>query len=187
MPVCVVAYSGRGRLAQAVAQALQKASISVVGLVDRSSANQAALGDLGIVVHRQPPTLAGWEAVLKAYPVRLIVLAGYLRLVPVEVVRAYPVLNSHPALLPAFGGVGFYGRRVHEAVIRSGATESGLTIHLASEQYDQGPILYQVRLPIGGLTAEAAEAFIQAVEREIYPRFVLAFWQKLEGAKEKVT
>ena len=70
----------------------------------------------------------------------LVLLAGYLKLVPAALVRAYPraVLNIHPALLPAFGGPGFYGRRVHEAVIGAGARVSGPTVHFVDEAYDSG-------------------------------------------------
>jgi phosphoribosylglycinamide formyltransferase-1 len=123
----------------------------------------------------------GWQCYLAEREVELIVLAGYLRKVPPSVIEAYTdrILNSHPALLPAFGGPGMYGRHVHEAVVRSGATESGFTIHLVTEAYDQGPILYQARVPVAGLSAEAVEKLIQAVEREVYPVFVAHYWKKI--------
>jgi len=180
MPICVIAYSGRGRLAAAVAQHLQAQNIPVEGFVDRPSACKSALESLGIVVYEGSPTAAGWETYLAQREVGLIVLAGYLRKVPPSVVAAYPqrILNSHPALLPAFGGKGMYGRRVHEAVVQSGATESGFTIHLVNEEYDQGPILYQVQVPIAGLSAQAVETLIQSLERELYPRIVEIYWQE---------
>ena len=70
----------------------------------------------------------------------LLVLAGYLKLVPAAVIARYRdrIINIHPALLPAFGGRGMYGRRVHEAVLASGARESGATVHLVDEEYDRG-------------------------------------------------
>ncbi len=75
----------------------------------------------------------------------LICLAGYVRLLPKQVVEAYPnrILNIHPALLPQFGGKGMYGMRVHEAVVASGAKVSGCTVHLVDENYDTGPIVLQ--------------------------------------------
>jgi len=75
----------------------------------------------------------------------LLVLAGYLRLVPIEVVQAFHgrLLNVHPALLPAFGGTGMYGRRVHEAVLAHGAKFSGVTVHFVDEHYDRGAIAAQ--------------------------------------------
>ncbi|KAJ7569113.1 hypothetical protein O6H91_01G061100 [Diphasiastrum complanatum] len=82
---------------------------------------------------------------LRDHGVDFVLLAGYLKLLPVELVQAYPrsILNIHPALLPAFGGKGYYGLKVHEAVIKSGARFSGPTIHFVDEKYDHGPILAQ--------------------------------------------
>ncbi len=180
MSICVVAYSGQGRLATAVAGHLLAHQIPVEGVVDRPSANKAALESLGVPVFQVAPREAEWEAYLASHEVGLIVLAGYLRKVPLGVVATYVgrILNSHPALLPAFGGKGMYGRRVHEAVVRHGATESGFTIHLVNEAYDEGPILYQVHIPIAGFSAEAVEKLIQAIEREVYPRFVEIYWRE---------
>ena len=79
-----------------------------------------------------------------------ICLAGYLRLLPTEVLLTYKnrILNIHPALLPKFGGKGMYGMRVHEAVLSSGETESGCTVHLVTENYDEGPIILQKTCPV---------------------------------------
>jgi len=180
MPICVIAYSGRGRLAAAVAKHLLAHEIPVAGLVDRPSANKGALKGLGVPVTEAPPTLNGWASYLSEREVGLIVLAGYLRKVPPEVIKAYPgrILNSHPALLPDFGGKGMYGRHVHEAVVRSGALESGFTVHLVDEEYDRGPIVYQVQVSIAGLSAEAVERLIQSLEREVYPQIVKNYWQE---------
>ena len=184
MPLCVIAYSGQGRLAAAVAEHLRAVQIPVEGIVDRPAANRVALEGLGVPVFLVRPSPADWEAYLSRREVGLIVLAGYLRKVPPSVVSAYAgrILNSHPALLPDFGGKGMYGRRVHEAVVRHGAVESGFTIHIVNEEYDRGPILYQVYLPVAGLSAEAVEKLIQAAEREIYPRIVEIFWREKVAA-----
>ena len=82
---------------------------------------------------------------LRQYRVELIVLAGYLKKLPVPVVRAYNrrIVNIHPALLPAFGGKGMYGSHVHETVIDYGAKLSGITVHFVDEEYDHGPIILQ--------------------------------------------
>jgi len=79
------------------------------------------------------------------HDVRVLVLAGYMRVVPSAILRRLPgrVVNIHPALLPAFGGKGMYGHHVHEAVIARGAQWTGVTIHLVTENYDEGPILRQ--------------------------------------------
>lgn len=87
---------------------------------------------------------------LEAADADLVVLAGYLRLVPAPVVRAWRgrMVNVHPALLPSFGGQGMYGRRVHEAVIEAGARVSGPTVHFVDEEYDRGPIIAQWPVPV---------------------------------------
>ena len=85
--------------------------------------------------------------------VGVIFLAGYLRLVPAPVVHAYPrrILNIHPALLPSFGGKGMWGANVHKAVLASGATLSGPTVHYVDERYDEGNILAQWPVPVPGI------------------------------------
>lgn len=107
----------------------------------------------------------------------LVVLAGYLKLVPAEVVARFRcrMINIHPALLPAFGGPGFYGRRVHEAVLASGATVSGATIHYVDEHYDRGAIIAQWPVPIhAGDTPETLAARVLEVEHRLLPAAVLA-------------
>lgn len=109
--------------------------------------------DNGIEVVHYPAPDMDPPALLQAFKqadIDFIILAGYLKLVPSEVVRAYPraMLNIHPALLPAFGGKGYYGRRVHEAVIASGAKVSGVSVHFVDEEYDHGPIVAQVVVPV---------------------------------------
>lgn len=107
----------------------------------------------------------------------LVVLAGYLKLVPAEVVVRFRcrMINIHPALLPAFGGPGFYGRRVHEAVLASGATVSGATIHYVDEHYDRGAVIAQWPVPVhAGDTPETLAARVLAVEHRLLPAVVLA-------------
>ncbi|MBK8705185.1 MAG: phosphoribosylglycinamide formyltransferase [Saprospiraceae bacterium] len=88
---------------------------------------------------------------LGRYPIDLVVLAGFLWLVPPYLVKAYrgKIVNIHPALLPKYGGKGMYGSRVHEAVKAAGETASGITIHHVNEHYDEGDIILQVSCPIG--------------------------------------
>jgi phosphoribosylglycinamide formyltransferase 1 len=107
----------------------------------------------------------------------LVVLAGYLKLVPGDVVSAFRgrMVNVHPALLPAFGGEGMYGRRVHEAVLASGARVSGPTVHLVGEEYDRGPILAQWPVPVDpNDTVESLAARVLAAEHRLLPAVVLA-------------
>jgi formyltetrahydrofolate-dependent phosphoribosylglycinamide formyltransferase len=117
----------------------------------------------------------GMLALLARHAVDLVVLAGYLRFVPAEVTRSYRgrIVNIHPALLPAFGGAGMYGHRVHEAVIARGARVSGATVHFVDEEYDHGPIIAQWPVPVFGHDSAATLAQrVLAVEHALYPRVV---------------
>ena len=100
-----------------------------------------------------------------------VCLAGYTRLLPMEVLAAFPnrILNIHPALLPKFGGKGMYGMRVHEAVLAAGETESGCSVHLVTENYDEGPIVLQFRCPVEQSdTAETLAARVLELEKLAY-------------------
>lgn len=107
-----------------------------------------------------------------------LVLAGFLWLVPAYLIQAYPqrIVNLHPALLPAFGGKGMYGIKVHEAVIAAGEKESGISIHLVNEHYDKGQLLAQFRTPIAaGETVESLAEKIHQLEHRHFPETV-ATW-----------
>ena len=98
-------------------------------------------------------------------------LAGYMKLLPPEVLLRFPgrILNIHPALLPKFGGKGMYGHHVHEAVIAAGETESGCTVHLVTEEYDEGQILLQKRCPVlPEDTPEALAARVLELEHQAF-------------------
>lgn len=114
---------------------------------------------------------------LRTHGVDLIVLAGWLQLVPAEVVRAYHgrMINIHPALLPAFGGQGMYGMRVHRAVIQAGVRVSGATVHFVDERYDEGAVIAQWPVPVlPDDTPESLAARVLAVEHRILPLAVEA-------------
>ena len=115
------------------------------------------------------------DALLREHAIDVVVLAGYLRLVPESVTRRYRgrILNVHPSLLPAFGGHGMYGIRVHQAAIAAGVRVSGVTVHFVDEEYDHGPIAAQWPVPV--LADDAAEqlaARVLRVEHLLYPRVV---------------
>ena len=110
--------------------------------------------------------------------VDLICLAGYMKLLPKSIIHQYQncILNVHPALLPKFGGKGFYGRKVHEAVIASGAEESGVTVHFVDEEYDHGKIIAQEIVAVRSEdTAETLAKRVLNIEHELYPRVIKAF------------
>ena len=111
----------------------------------------------------------------------LVVLAGYLKLIPSDVVKNFTnkIINIHPALLPAFGGDGMYGMNVHRAVFNSSAKVSGATVHFVNEIYDSGKIIAQKCVDISGARSpeEIAEAVLK-VEHKILPEVILAFTEK---------
>jgi phosphoribosylglycinamide formyltransferase 1 len=109
--------------------------------------------------------------------VDFIALAGYLKLLPKELLAEFPsrVTNIHPALLPAFGGPGMYGDRVHRAVLQSGARVSGATVHYVDEEYDRGAILAQWPVPVlADDTVKSLADRVLKVEHVLYPRVIQA-------------
>jgi formyltetrahydrofolate-dependent phosphoribosylglycinamide formyltransferase len=174
--------SGRGSNLAALLRALGDGAPAQVVLV---LSNRAGAGGVELArSHGVPVHLLNdiadpdeWLAALEAARVDLVVLAGYLKQVPAAVVRAWPgrIINVHPALLPRHGGPGMYGRRVHEAVLASGDSTSGATVHLVSEEYDQGEILAQGSVPVlPGDTPDTLAARVLAIEHKLLPATVLA-------------
>jgi phosphoribosylglycinamide formyltransferase-1 len=109
--------------------------------------------------------------VLESHNVDLIILAGYMKIIPKEIIRKFQnkILNIHPALLPKFGGKGMYGMNVHKAVIESKEKVSGVTVHLVDEFYDHGRILYQVEVPVLPFdTFETLQQRVLKVEHQVY-------------------
>jgi phosphoribosylglycinamide formyltransferase 1 len=126
-------------------------------------------------------------AALHRYDIELVALAGYLRLVPAAVTQAYRdrILNIHPALLPAFGGHGMYGRRVHEAVLAAGCRVTGATVHRVDERYDEGRIIAQWPVPVlPGDDAPTLAARVLQVEHRLYPAAVEAVAARRGGTAE---
>ena len=108
-------------------------------------------------------------------PADLIVLAGFLWLVPEKMVRAFPkrIVNIHPALLPKYGGKGMYGDRVHEDVIKSGDKESGITIHYVNNEYDSGDIIFKATCPIlPDDTPDSLAERVHALEYQHFPHVI---------------
>lgn len=113
--------------------------------------------------------------ILGRHRAEVVVLAGYLRFVPATVTRRYRgrIVNVHPSLLPAFGGAGMYGSRVHEAVLASGARVTGATVHFVDEAYDRGPIIAQWPVPVFEEdNVENLAARVLRVEHLLFPRVV---------------
>lgn len=108
--------------------------------------------------------------VVKRAGAEVVVMAGFLKFLPIPPEFTGRVINIHPALLPEFGGKGMYGGHVHEAVLASGAAQSGCTVHFADNEYDHGPIILQKSCPVeSGDTAETLADRVFALELEALP------------------
>lgn len=134
------------------------------------------------VCPRTPETFKyAWSESLfeMAGDVDLFVQAGFLSLLHVTPEREGKILNIHPSLLPKYGGKGYYGRHVHEAVKASGDNVSGCTVHVVDNEYDHGTIIAQETVDVNSLeTVEHLEASVKWAERMLYPRAILNFLQK---------
>ncbi|HPF90398.1 MAG: phosphoribosylglycinamide formyltransferase [Flavobacteriales bacterium] len=134
--------------------------------------------DMGVPLYLFNGALLRTGAVLRelqGQQVDLLVLAGFLRLIPAELVKAFPkrIINLHPALLPKFGGRGMFGQHVHQAVLAAGEMESGITIHYVDERYDEGEHIAQFRCPVlTGDTATTLAERIHDLEHAHFPQVV---------------
>ncbi|MEP0711847.1 phosphoribosylglycinamide formyltransferase [Algoriphagus sp.] len=112
---------------------------------------------------------------LKAENIDWVILAGFLLKIPVALTRAFPdrMVNIHPALLPKYGGKGMYGSHVHEAVKAAGETETGITIHLVNENYDEGKIVFQASTPLTSEdTPDSIAEKVHALEHKHFPEVI---------------
>lgn len=185
--------SGRGSNLEALFQGLADCPDAEIALVASDRSGAEALDRArrrGVATVVVDPSDAGQILDLLAdQTIDWIVLAGYLRRVPVPVIERYRgrILNIHPALLPRFGGQGMYGERVHRAVLEAGVRESGATVHVVDEEYDHGPIVVQRRVPVEpGDTPERLAARILEVEHELMPEVVRAACEgrlKVDGGR----
>ncbi|MCC8408738.1 phosphoribosylglycinamide formyltransferase [Mucilaginibacter sp. UR6-1] len=121
---------------------------------------------------------------LKNLNIDIIVLAGFLWLVPQSLLKAFPnkIINLHPALLPKYGGKGMYGDNVHKAILAAGEEESGITIHFVNEQFDEGEVIHQSRFKIEpGDTLEIVKFKGQQLEHHHFPRVVENLLKKMKS------
>lgn len=113
--------------------------------------------------------------ILKKQDIDWVILAGFLWLIPDNLIKAYPnrIINIHPALLPKYGGKGMWGHFVHEAVLANKETESGITIHFVNEHYDEGKIIFQAKCEIAANdSAEDIAAKVQVLEHKHFPEVI---------------
>ena len=174
-----VLVSGGGTNLQALLDALRESPLARVAHVisnrpDAGALARARRAGVPATVLRDPDDAAELLAALG--DAHLVVLAGYLKLVPAAVISRFRgrMINIHPALLPDFGGPGMYGRRVHAAVLASGAKESGATVHFADEEFDRGAIIAQEKVHVEpGDTPDKLAARVLEAEHRLLPRVVL--------------
>ncbi|HLA25148.1 MAG TPA: phosphoribosylglycinamide formyltransferase [bacterium] len=185
-----VLASGNGTNLEAIMDACNRGEIPgrVVVVVSNNpkarALDRARLAGIPAVAmhHRAFPDRDTFDAklveILHSYEVDLICLAGFLRVLGPSFIRQFPerVMNIHPALLPAFGGLGMYGDRVHQTVLDSGVRFSGCTIHFANEAPDGGPIILQAVVPVYDTdTAQTLAERVVAEEHRLYPEAVKLF------------
>ncbi|MCH8298990.1 MAG: phosphoribosylglycinamide formyltransferase [Candidatus Marinimicrobia bacterium] len=182
--------SGSGSNAEAIIRASREGRLSSeVGLVISNNVNAGVLKRAkALEVNNSVIDPRSFESeelyitsllsTLDENEIDFIALAGYLKLVQRELIDKYrnKITNMHPALLPSFGGKGFYGMKVHEAVIEAGCKVSGVTIHLVNEKYDRGAIIAQRTLPVlGDDSPESLAERVLKIEHEIYPEALQLF------------
>jgi phosphoribosylglycinamide formyltransferase 1 len=180
-----VLASGSGTNLQAILDYFDRLGDRRAGDVVVVASDRPAAGALDRARHRRiaaeivaPASAAGaraFDEVLDAHAIDLVVLAGFLRLVSATTVARYAgrMINVHPALLPAFGGAGMYGLRVHEAVLAAGVTVTGVTAHFVDDAYDRGTIIAQWPVPVlAGDDARALASRVLRVEHLLFPRIV---------------
>ena len=175
----LVMASGKGSNFNSILRAIsdQRLEAEVVALVtDRERAGAAAIAEEhGVPVIVIAPsnfrTEKEWAdqnvSAVKALNPDFVVLAGYLKKVDTEVVKSYKVLNTHPSLLPKYGGPGMYGDRVHKAVLEAGETETGVSLHRVTDVYDEGPVFAQKKVEVkSDDTVETLRDRVKEIENE---------------------
>lgn len=184
MKKLVVLASGSGSNFQAIIDAIAQGDIKarIAGLIAGKpgigAIEKARKNDIPVVILKNPSDPDHSHRLLNylnRWNPDLIVLAGYLRKIPDEVVEAYKnrIINIHPSLLPKYGGKGFYGEHVHRAVLEAGETESGCTVHYVNELYDEGDIIRQVNVPVlAGDSPKTLAKRVLAEEHKLLPSVI---------------
>jgi phosphoribosylglycinamide formyltransferase-1 len=174
--------SGGGSNAQSIVSHFAEVDWAQVVLIVTNNARAGVIqraARLGVpclvLTPKQYKDPAYLQQLMRQFDISLVALAGYLKLIPPAFTRAFPgkILNIHPALLPAYGGKGMYGMNVHRAVIEAGEAESGMSIHLVNEQYDEGEVLFQDRVSIApDWSPEDLQQAVLRLEHRHFPRVI---------------
>jgi phosphoribosylglycinamide formyltransferase-1 len=184
--------SGAGSNAQVLIDHFKNTALAQVALI---VCNKPGAGVLQIAEREGIPALLiekerffrgdGYVPQFEQAGIQMVVLAGFLWKVPQALLDHFPrrIINIHPALLPKYGGKGMYGAFVHEAVLRAGDEETGITIHYVDEQYDHGDVIYQARCAVApGADAAAVSRAVQQLEHYHYPRVIESLMRELTVA-----
>lgn len=190
MKSLVIMASGSGTNAENIIRYFQKSSAVKVSLVLTNNPQAGVISRaeaLGIPVRvfTRQELYQGDQVLeeIRRSQTDLIVLAGFLWLIPDKLLKAYPqrIVNIHPALLPAYGGKGMFGHHVHEAVIRNQEKQSGITIHLIDEEYDRGSNLFQAHCPVlPDDTPDSLAARIHDLEYAHFPVVISEYLQTIQ-------
>ncbi len=177
--------SGSGTNLEAILQAIETGTLQGVAVTavvsNRSNAGaleRAARRDIASAVinpanfDTEAAYVEALQQLFTENDVNFVVLAGYLKKIPLQLVRQFQgrMLNIHPSLLPAFGGAGMYGSKIHKAALERGVRWTGVTVHFVDEAYDTGPIMLQRTVPVyQNDTPETLASRVLAVEHQIFP------------------
>lgn len=193
----VVFASGSGTNFQALIDAVESGQIkaTIKGLISNRSDSHALTRALTHNIETKVIRPAQFKSrqeyttellhQLAEWDTDLIILAGYMIKVPAALIKKYEgrIVNIHPSLLPKYGGKGFYGQKVHQAVIENNEAESGCTVHLVTEEYDQGPILAQRKVPVKA--DDDAESLSKRILKEEHKLLPLVVSQLAEQINSK--
>ncbi|WP_226391204.1 phosphoribosylglycinamide formyltransferase [Penaeicola halotolerans] len=181
MKKIMILASGSGSNAEQIMKHFQQSKVGKIALIGTNNPKagviqRAARFDVPVIVFSKSEMADGQLTQLaKKHDIDLIVLAGFLLKIPEDLIHAYPqqIVNIHPALLPKYGGKGMYGHHVHEAVKAASESESGITIHLVNEHFDEGKILFQAAVQLE--PTDSPEMIAQKVlelEHKYFPKII---------------
>lgn len=190
-PVLRVVFlaSGEGQLFEATARYLMGADarVKIVGLLTQNPRAKCverarALGIQTIIINKDIEKFgASLGSELTQLKPDYIILTGFSRLIPENIVKQFEgkICNSHPSLLPKYGGKGMYGAKVHQAVLDAKELKTGITLHIVTSEYDEGPVIAQMEIPVSETdSVSSLEQKVKLAERNFLPRALLKWWER---------
>ena len=170
--ICIMA-SGKGSNAQNIINFFKGSDVNVNLIITDALCGATTVDKDNKIDH---VILTNWKSIIpiiKGYNPDLVILAGFIKLVPKEFLDEFKTINIHPSLLPKFGGKGMWGLNVHKKVIDSGESESGITIHWVNSEYDKGEIISQYKCSVDkNETAETLQNKIKELEMKYFPKVI---------------